>query len=432
MISMRMMTLTNEYQSSLDALRRLQAAKGRKEKENIVAQNAGNDTFLRFLTYACHPRMTYKVSESTLLNPPENIETIVPFDNFFEMCDVLSSRKALDDATVNRVRFFIWEQPEEDRDLYRKVLAKTLRLGITAGGINKVIPDLIPEWEVQQAFPIEKYPLKEGVWFSVSEKLNGVRATFYRGEMIGRSGAVIEGLDHIVNELAYDLEMVFDGELVLKNKEWLSDNEAFRKAAGIINSDEDKSEICFKIFDAIPLREFDVGHGIAKYSERREQLNRMKDEFADNPNVKILESLYSGTDQSVIDVLLNQMVEQDKEGLMVNLDVTYKCKRHNGILKVKRFYTMDLPILRCEEGEGRLAGTLGNIVVDYQGNEVGVGSGFSDEQRKYFWEHRDELAGVLAEVKYKEVSENKKTGLKSLQFPVFVGLRTDKEEVSYG
>ena len=95
---MRMMTLTNEYQSSLDALRRLQAAKGRKEKENIVAQNASNDTFLRFLTYACHPRKTYKVSESTLLSPPENIETIVPFDDFFEMCDALSSRKALDDA----------------------------------------------------------------------------------------------------------------------------------------------------------------------------------------------------------------------------------------------------------------------------------------------------------------------------------------------
>ena len=34
-----------------------------------------------------------------------------------------------------------------------------------------------------------------------------------------------------------------------------------------------------------------------------------------------------------------------------------------------------------------------------QGNPVNVGSGFSDEQRVKFWKHRDELIGVLCEVK---------------------------------
>ena len=425
-------TTMTDVEFALHEIRRLQSAKGRIEKENIIARNAGNDTFLKFLYYICHPRMTYKVSESTLLQPAESEKDNISFDTFFDMCELLASRRALDDATVNRVRWFIQSQPEEYRDIYRKILAKTLRLGITAKGVNKVIPDLIPEWEVQQAFPIEKYPIKEGRWFSVSEKLNGVRATVYRGNLIGRSGNIMEGLDHILSQFDHFPNMVFDGELVLKDKGDLSDNEAFRKATGIINSDEDKSEICFRVFDALPVLEFDAGVGITKYSRRRELLDRMMDEFADNPNVRILESLYAGTDQSVIETLLDQMVEQDKEGLMVNLDVTYKCKRHNGILKVKRFYTMDLPILRCEEGEGRLEGTLGRIVVDYMGNEVGVGSGFSDEQRAYFWEHQYELAGTLAEIKYKEVSENKKTGMKSLQFPVFVGLRTDKEEVSYG
>jgi len=35
-------------------------------------------------------------------------------------------------------------------------------------------------------------------------------------------------------------------------------------------------------------------------------------------------------------------------------------------------------------------------------------------------------------VKYKEVSYDKSTGAESLQFPVFVGIRNDKEGVSYG
>ncbi len=93
---------------------------------------------------------------------------------------------------------------------------------------------------------------------------------------------------------------------------------------------------------------------------------------------------------------------------------------------------MDLPIIECEEGSGRLTGTLGAFVLDYKGNSVRVGSGFSDEQRAEFWSRRDELSGVLCEVKYKEISSDKNTGAESLQFPTFVSLRTDKTEISYG
>lgn len=93
---------------------------------------------------------------------------------------------------------------------------------------------------------------------------------------------------------------------------------------------------------------------------------------------------------------------------------------------------MDLPIIRVEAGTGRLDGTLGAFVLQYENNEVKVGSGFTDEQRTEYWANRDALVGTLCEVKYKEVSSDKKTGLKSLQFPVFVRLRDDKTEVSYG
>ena len=116
---------------------------------------------------------------------------------------------------------------------------------------------------------------------------------------------------------------------------------------------------------------------------------------------------------------------------MANLDVPYRCKRHNGILKVKRFYTMDLPIIRCEEGTGRLAGTLGAFVLNYKGNEVNVGTGFTDAERAIYWAAQDKLTDLLCEVKYKEISKDKKTGAESLQFPVYVCLRTDKTEANY-
>lgn len=147
--------------------------------------------------------------------------------------------------------------------------------------------------------------------------------------------------------------------------------------------------------------------------------------------LQVLSPLYQGTDQNKIAEFLDQMVLEDKEGLMANLDTPYKCCRHKGILKIKRFYTMDLLVIRCEEGTGRLAGTLGAIVLDYKGNEVKVGSGFSDEQRAWIWKHSSDVIGYICEVKYKEISEDKSTNLESLQFPVFVSLRTDKDQISY-
>ena len=75
---------------------------------------------------------------------------------------------------------------------------------------------------------------------------------------------------------------------------------------------------------------------------------------------------------------------------------------------------------------------MGAFVVDYKGNELSVGSGMTDEQREQFWASRVNLTGRIIEVKYKEVSKDKKTGRESLQFPIFVGLREIGKEVSYG
>lgn len=92
---------------------------------------------------------------------------------------------------------------------------------------------------------------------------------------------------------------------------------------------------------------------------------------------------------------------------------------------------MDLPVVEVLEGDGRLKGTLGALVVQYKENIVNVGSGFDDETRKRFWNDKDSLIGRVIEVKYKEISKDKKTGLESLQFPIYVGLRENGKCVSY-
>lgn len=420
---------------------KLQSITGANAKCEFIKAHRDDTYFKRFLYFALNPMLTYNISKKSTdkLMAEENFDgqKLIFFNDIFECCEHLSRLRGMDDATLRQVKMLLnVKYPERnERDLYIQLLSKKVRLGIAAKTINKIIPNLIPEWEVQQAYTVEKYPLKEGTEFWLTQKLNGARATLYEGQLLARSGMPYKGLEHITDALSWlrVAGFVADGELTLKDKGDLSDNEAFRVSTGILNSDNvNKTVICYTIFDMIPVKDFDALKPQVTYRYRRDILNQFAERISDTDGaVKVLPVLYHGTDQFKIEELLEQMVREDKEGLMINTDVPYRRTRHKGILKVKRFYTMDLPIIRCEEGTGRLSGTLGAFVLKYKENEVKVGSGFTDEQRERFWNNRDDMEGLLCEVKYKEISQDKGTGLESLQFPVFVGIRTDKTEVSY-
>lgn len=428
-----------EIQTAIERIRELQNAPGQNAKMEIIRKYQDDEDFKQLLYYALNPMLTYKVSEKTLRGEMTLPDEPFPDVTIYEICLALNARSALTNDDIKTLHQFLVLQREDEAEFYIQMLSKTLRLGVTSTTVNKIFPGLIPSWEVQQAYRIDDHPVKPGKKFWLTQKLNGVRATYYRGKIYARSGVPYEGLDHIIrvlNDLVkrVEVELVFDGELTLFDKGKLSDNEAFRTSTGIINSDaDDKTMIGYTIFDVLTADEFDAGGGTVKYSERRENLDLIASWLRnDHPDahVSVLPELYHGEDASVIDGFLDQMVREDKEGLMLNYDVPYKRKRHSGILKIKRFYTVDLKILGAEEGEGRLAGTLGTLVVDYKGNEVRVGSGFTDEDRASLWNERVNLPGRICEVKYKEVSSDKKTGAESLQFPVFVRMRNDKTEPS--
>lgn len=401
---------------------KLQSISGTKDKQQFLLDNRCDefDTFLKFLL---DPQITTGIDKKRL-KKEVNVEYFGEYINFESILNHLKENNTGRDCDVAMCQVFIAANLAYT-DFLTAVFTKSLKLGVDVKLVNKAYgDDFIFNWEIQQAYPIEKYPLKPNEWITITQKCNGVRATYCRGKIMARSGVEFKGLDHILATLDTYPEYVFDGELMLKDKTGLTDNEAFRKATGIINSDEDKSGICMTVFDIVPLADFESNLPKVKYSKRRELI----DFFVDADNVKFLPALYQGTDHTQIPILLDKMVAEDKEGLMVNLDVPYKRKRHSGILKVKRFYTMDLRVVSVEEGEGKYIGMLGKANVEFNGNIVGVGSGFTDEQRIKYWEDKDYLVGKIIEVKYKEVSTDKKTGLQSLQFPVFVCEKFDKTE----
>lgn len=417
----------------------IQDTRSLNDKKTIIMKNRDNELFKKCLRFLLDGNIVTGISSKKINKKVTPSSELAPYylhahSTFEEVMEYLQRNNTGKDEDIYEIQSFLYGH-EEDREFYVQMITKKYKLGVDSKTINKCIPGLIPTWEVQLGSSYEKLKLKDGSWFSLSQKMNGNRASYYHNKLISRQGKEFTGMQHIISDLEQlGTGWFYDGELIRKNTDNIPDGENFRIGTGIINSDsESKNEIKFVIFDYFPESDIKKKESTARYRLRREMLNKLREAINEKnlKNIEVVTMVYEGTDQSQIMKWLDYAVKQGWEGLMLNKDATYKCKRTADLIKIKRFYTMDLPVVKILEGDGRLKGTLGALVVQYKDNIVNVGSGFDDETRRKFWETRESLIGRVIEVKYKEISKDKKTGLESLQFPIYVGLREKSKCVSY-
>ena len=402
----------------------------KSEKAAILISNQGNRLFTSTLKWLLDPVVLTGI-RSKKLSKNVSYDT-TPIQTWGDMMVYFENHHTGSDDDIKIVQGFIESQPEEQREYYRALVTKSLKLGVDAKSVNDVIPNLIPTFSVQLGIPREKCKIKSGEWFSLSQKLNGNRCVFVNGKMMSRQGKEFTGLDHILSDIqkVVDDGIVLDGELVGKNEEGLSDSANFQKSTGIANSkDADKTSLKYVIFDTLRLEEFQNGKSEYTYKIRRQLLLELKETIAKHnlKNIEVVQMFYEGTDQTEIDKWLDYCEEHDYEGCMINLDSPYECKRVKSLQKAKMFKDIDLRCISVNEAiTGKYKGTLGSITCKYKNGTVDVGSGFSDEQRGYYFNNPNEIVGKIITVKYKETTTNKKGG-ESLQFPVFVTVRFDKD-----
>jgi len=417
--------------------KQIQETSGKNDKERIIRENKNNELFKKCLVFLLDGNVTTGISKAKIEKKLSYDMCNQSFEQLFEIMDYLEDNNTGRDIDIANVQRYIDKHTNEQQEFIKQIITKSIKLGVDYKTVNKAIPILIETWEVQLGSGFDKLKLKNNEWFSLSQKLNGNRCSFYKGKLISRQGKVFKGFQHIIDDIiACGLENKFiDGELIRKNTDGLPDGENFRVGTGIINSDLDtKEEIKLVIFDMFSAEQIKNKVSDCTYKVRYENnIEPLREEIEkkDLHNIEVVKVVYQGTDQSLIEKWLDYAVENDWEGLMINKDTTYKCKRTTDLIKVKRFYTIDLKVVDVLEGDGRLKETLGALVVEFKGNTVNVGSGYSDEQRTEIWNNREDIIGKIVEVKYKEITSDKKTGLESLQFPIFVRLRVDKTEPSY-
>ena len=417
--------------------KQIQNTSSLNDKKAIITENKDNWLFKDCLKFLLDGNVITGISDKKIAKEINGQTEIWNVTDFKELMKYLKKNNTGRDEDIGTVQWFLERQPEEHREFYSQMVTKSFRLGADAKLVNKCIPNLIPVFDVQLGTSIEKTKLNGDEKIFISRKLNGTRCAFIGNKCMTRQGKEYKGLDHIVADLQklVGTDTFVDGELVYKNKEGLSDSAAFQLGTGLaMSKSDDKSDLKLVIFDIFPLSEFWSGKSKETYSHRHKRLKDLQVEIVMEEleeNLEVVEMFYDGYEHSEIWKWLDYAEEHDYEGCIVNLDACYECKRTKSLLKVKRFYTYDLEVVGVEEGTGRNKGTLGALVVQYKNNTVNVGSGFTDEESRYYWNNQDEIIGRVIEVKFKEITVDKKTGLESLQFPVYVQRREMGKEPSY-
>lgn len=420
-----------DFETFLEFVNKMLESNSRNHKLEVLKEYQTDESVRFFLNFLYNPYVTTGISFKKITKPvaytPDNAFTTVQ-----GLLTYISTNNTGKDEVLAKIHAFedANELNEDAREVFYRVICKDLPLGVDVLSINKVMPGLVPTFNVMLANKyFDKPEIVEGKEFTITTKIDGGRiiALKKNGEVkfYTRAGQEYEGLFDIKKELE-DLpfdNFALDGEITLLDKGTLTSKDQYKQTMMITRKDGEKHGVKILAFDYMPSELFTHQAKTREYKCRRTELEHL---FSNLKYVTVLPALYSGSDTSMIMKLLNEQVARGEEGVMINInDAPYDFKRTNSLLKVKKMQDLDLEIIGFEQGTNQNANKLGAFVVDYKGNPVRVGSGISKELREEVWRHREDYLGMTIIVQYFEETKNQAGGI-SLRFPVFVDFRTDK------
>ena len=428
---------------------------GTNDKQYLLKKNEQVPGLKTILKFIYDPYTRTGISKAKLAKALKMAEARGPYvvgeDNavtYKQMIDYLKSHTTGNESDLAMAARFInctkATQPEAEW-LARAIVTQELKIGVTATTLNKVYgSDFIPKIGCMLGTLYGDVGPEKTKWpCIVTEKLDGIRRILVKENGVcrcySRSGHEDTGLIEIVEDAKYlPNNTVYDGELLAAGT--FKDCIAQRQATNsIANSKGTKTGLTFNVFDMVPLDEFRTGISTDKALVRKitlgatlmdESIQILEPEkwavliqaFGIHQELKAIRPVpILGLVKNMSDVepIVNKIWARGGEGVMLNSTVgKYEIKRSKELLKVKHTEEHVLEVVDILEGTGKFEGMMGALVVDYNGNKLGVGSGFNDTQRKDIWDNPEKYLGRSIEIDTFGESTNA-LGEKSLNCPIF-------------
>ena len=364
------------------------------------------------------------------------------YDTFHSTLMKLHYRDVTGNDAVEFLTKTLEHYTKGDQEILINIVQRNLKIGVSIENFNAVCP-VVSTFDVALAENLEKAknvdPI-DGTYFA-SQKLDGCRTICfvnkntidgdceYEIEFKSRQGKTFTTLDnlkpHVIDLFTFhgDGNYVIDGECCMIMEDG---SESFK---GIMKEITRKNHTienpCYKVFDLLTLEEFNMEVESRLFSERLKEL--VDDWYSSGVNAKFIDVIEQERieTQEDFDKWSQRVKEKGWEGFMLRKDVPYKSGRSKDLLKVKKFVTNDYYIKKVitgkatyNEGGSKEYDIVSALVIEHRGNDVCVGSGLSKEQRLLWFKYPEQIVGMCVRVKYFEETQDSKTGLFSLRFPV--------------
>ncbi len=408
---------------------RMKSTSSLLEKKKIIKSIEDDSFITKVLYYTYNPYFKYHVTSKNCKKNIDLVDYNFMNENIFELLDGLRNREFTGHAAIAVVNGFV-EANKEYTDLIYNILDRNLQIRASESVINKVIPNLIPEFKVALANVYEpKLVDWNDTWYA-SRKLDGVRCLAVVDEegnckLYSRVGNEFTTLDKIKKAIESTgiVNHVFDGEICLLDENMNEDFQSVMKE--IKKKDHTIEDPVFKIFDMLHIKEFN-GEADSSWLEHRLQtLRTFLYQITSNYSHHLMyeeQAVITGDDH--FETWVKLAADNNWEGIMLRKNVKYEGKRTKNLLKVKKFHDEEYKVMGATNGDIRIVSegkektinALSQIMIKHKGHKVGVGSGFSLEQRKEFGKDHSKIIGKTITVQYFEETKNQEGGI-SLRFP---------------
>ena len=234
-------------------------------------------------------------------------------------------------------------------------------------------------------------------------KLDGIRCIVKADGMWTRNGKKIVSCPHIFEELETVFEMypdlIFDGELY--NHQFKHD---FNKITSLVKKTKPTKDDLAESAELVEYHIYDLPSSDKRFEIRLEDLEDLMNDlfncFSSSSVVYVqTEEVFN---QEKLDELYSEWIEDGYEGQMIRVYGSfYENKRSKSLLKRKEFEDDEFQILSVNEGSGKLAGRVGNMMFKSKsGHYFSSTVNGTQEYLSELWENKEELIGKLATIKY--------------------------------
>ena len=354
-----------------------------------------------------------KKQEKTLLasgpnlfstNPASSSRTGNTYATIFDLLDALNERKATGLQAIRDILIFI-KKNVQYRELIFNIIDRDLKCRIDAKLINKVYPKLIPSFSV--ALANNYWDIADSIdftkenWFA-SHKIDGCRLITMIDEngdikCLSRNGKELLTLERIkeeIRELFPKLRnYVFDGEICIVDDEGIEHFSEVMKQ--VTRKNHTITFPRYKIFDLLHYDEFEPGESTVDLAKRFERWNHITENGKITSNILTFLPQIPIQNKEHFEELFAEAQKKNWEGLILRKNTIYKGKRSNDLLKVKAFFDAEYEVIRSENGPFQVIvdgkelteNMMTRVFIKHRGYEVGVGSGFTLEERRDFYKH---------------------------------------------